>query len=261
MNSICVSLEELEFLLIRNKCEYLFGFPDAFIKTERSEIAKKFDLLADNLESRNLITRSFKGETTYDDTIKRIIDDIIFVDKYYDITIIESNVVYKKYRIYKCKEDYVVVEIFSKGNSELDYSQIYLYLYDNKTLCDRANYIITKLFKDCSDKNDISIDIPSELYQSVNKLSEEKFIGKYKDVTDNEIKLIKTAYKTITYAEKVISFAVTDMKERKSKVYMYVYGLKNLLAMEFKMGKEEYKWCTSKIDNSIFEEEIKKVFK
>ena len=41
---------------------------------------------------------------------------------------------------------------------------------------------------------------------------------------------------------------------------MYVYGLKNLLAMEFKMEKEEYMWKTRQIDNSLFDEEIKKVF-
>lgn len=260
MNNISISLEELEFLLIKNKCAYLFGFPDAFIKIERSEVSKKFDLLADNLESRSLITRSFKGETTYDDTIKKIVDDIISVDKYYDITIIDSNVVSKKYRIYKCKDDYVVIEIFSKGNSELDYSQMYLYLYDKATLIDRANKVSNKLFKECLGKIDASINIPSELYQSVNELSEEKFKGKFKDVTENDERIVKTAYKTITYAEKVLSFAVTDMKERKSKVYMYVYGLKNLLAMEFKMEKEEYMWKTRQIDNSLFDEEIKKVF-
>lgn len=261
MNNISISLEELEFLLIKNKCEYLFGFPDAFIKIERTDVSKRFDIIADNLESRNLITRSFKGETTYDDTIRKVIDDIIAVDKYYDITIIESNVVNKKYRIYNSKDDYVVIEIFSKGNSELDYSQMYIYLYDKATLLDRADKVSNKLFKDCLEKNDISIDIPSELYQSINKLSEEKFIAKYKNASENDTKLIKTAYKTITYAEKVLSFAVTDMTERKSKVYMYVYGLKNLLAMEFKMEKKEYKWITKQIDNSEFDEEINKVFK
>ena len=261
MNSINISLEELEFLLIKNKCEYLFGFPDAFIKIERSEVGKRFDILADSLESRNLINRSFKGDVTYDDTIKRIIDDIIAVDKYYDITIIESNVVNKKYRIYRYKDDYVVIEIFSTGNNELDYSQMYLYLYDKTTLYDRAKKLSNKLFKDCLVKNDTSVNISSELYQKINKLSEEKFVGKYKSASDNDIRVIKTVYKTITYAEKVLSFASTDMKERKSKVYMYVYGLKNILSMEFKMKKEEYFWITNQIDNSVFDDEIIKVFK
>ena len=260
MSNINISLEELEYLLIKNKCEYLFGFPDAFIKIDRSEITKKFDRVADGLENQNLIKRSFKGETTYDKTIEKIIECIKSVDKYYDITIIDSNVVSKKYRIYENKEDYVVIEILGKGNSELDYSQMYIRIYDNTSLCDKANKLAEKLFKNCSQGNDKSIEIPSELYKKINKLTEEKFIDKYKDVSQEDLAALKVAHKTITYAEKILSVSMTDMKKKKSKVNMYVYGLKNLLAMEFEIKKEEYKWVTKQVDKSAFASEIKRIF-
>ena len=89
------TLEEIEYLLIVNKCEYLYGFKDSFIKYDKSIVKNIFDKIADGLEEHNLISRSFKGDITYDDDLKEAIDTIINVETYYDVTIIDLNKVSK----------------------------------------------------------------------------------------------------------------------------------------------------------------------
>ena len=260
MKKVYLSLEELEYLLIMNNCEYIYGFPDAFIKIDRSKIERKFDDIAESLENHNYIKRNFKSETNYSDDILKLISIIKEVDVYYDINIIKSNIVDKKYRIYKHKNQFLFIEINSYSNNRLDFSQMCLSICDEKQILDEFPIVLNLLFKNINKKIDSNIFLTTDMYDKINKLNEEDFVKLLNYTNDNKLLLLKKIYKIITYEEIALSISKTDMKERKSKVIIYCYSMKDLIRMEFVKENKEYVWNINSIDESCFKEEAKKLF-
>ena len=260
MNSITLTLEELEYLLIQNKCDYLYGFPDAFIKIDREILYKTFDKIADDLESREIIQRSFKGDINYNDDIKNIIDIIKNVNKYFDISIIEMSEISKKYRIFNTDKAYVIIEVIGKGGDKLDYSQIYIKNVEKDDLKQNANKVLCELFKVQNMKFTKQIIVKNDVYKKINKLDEDKFLANYENTDAEDDGLLRLIYKTITYAEKVLSVVVTDMDKRESKSYMYVSAFKNMIRMEFDKKRDDFRWITSQIDAEMFSKDINLLF-
>lgn len=256
MFSVAIALEELEYMLVQNKCEYLYGLPDAFIKIDRKDIYKKFDQIADTLEARGLLTRSFKGGVTYDNNMEKIINVIKNVQKFYDITLIEMSEISKKYRIYAVDDEYVSMEILGEGGKKLDYSQIYIKYMNKMEIESNMKKSVKGLYKLNNKQYNQKLVIGSAIYKQLDKMKEDKFITYFKDIDSDKMDYIKMVYKTITYAEKVLSVVVTDMIKRDSNSYMYVSAFKNMVKMEFEKKVDNYFWNTSQIDTNDFDAEI-----
>ena len=256
------TLEEIEYLLILNKCEYLYGFKDSFIKYDKSIVKNVFEKIAEGLEERNLISRSFKGEVKYSDNLKDIIDIIIRVENYYDITIIDLDKVSIKYRIYETKSKYVIIEALANDKGILDFDNLVLYFYNYDDIKKASIKIVEKNFRfdeNCNDNSEISIGVL--LYKEIPKLSEEAFLKKIKCENDTEKETFKSLYNVVNKNDKVMSIAITNMKDRKSTVYMYVNGLKKVFRMAFKINGENHKWLVQEISKSQIENEIDKILK
>ena len=260
MNSITLTLEELEYLLIQNKCDYLYGFPDAFIKVEREVLYKTFDKIADDLEKREIIQRSFKGDIKFNDEVKNIIEIIKNVNKYFDISIIEMSEISKKYRIFNTDKAYVVIEVIGKGGNKLDYSQIYIKNLEKEELKINVKKVIDELYKVQNAKFTKQIIVKNDVYKQINKIDEDKFLSNYENTDAEDDGLLRLIYKTITYADRVLSVVVTDMDKRESKSYMYVSAFKNMIRMEFDKKRDDFRWITNQIDEKGFDKDINLLF-
>lgn len=254
------TLEEIEYLLIVNKCEYLYGFKDSFIKYDKSIVKNIFDKIADGLEEHNLISRSFKGDITYDDDLKEAIDTIINVETYYDVTIIDLNKVSKKYRIYELSKKYVVIEVLANDKGILDFNDLTMHLYDYNDFKKAILKLIDKNFKFSeNNKNELEINIDAELYKKITKMSEEEFLSKVSGTNDEERIIFEDLYTVVNRNDKVISVAITHMKKRTSKVYMYINGAKKVFKLMFKINGEKHKWTAKELYKEMIDDEVEKV--
>ena len=259
MEKYTFTLEEIEYLLVKNNCEYFYGFYDTFMKYDREKVDLKFEKIAEGLENKKIISRDFKGNITCSENIDEILDNIINVEIFYDINVIDVDKISEKYRIYRKENSFIVIKIISNDKNELDYENLSIFKISINNINNEAEKLIDKLLKYDS-VNDFSyIEIPTYLYNEIMKMSEDKYFEKVKIENEKEQMAYKILHRVVSRCSKVISVTITDMKKRKSKSYMYVNGLKKLLCMEFKIDSDNNKWMINAVNKEVQNDEIRKI--
>lgn len=260
MKNYIFTLEEIEYLLIKHNCEYLYGFHDSFVRYDREKVELRFEKIADTLEEKNYISRDFKGNLSFKEDIEEILDIIINVEVYYDINVIDVDVVMEKYRIYKKQNSFVVIRIFTNDKNELDFNNLVVYNISNDIFCEKVERQIDKLLKYEDVSGFTNIYIPTSLYNEITKLDENKFLEKVNAKNEDEKNSYQILYKVANRCNKIISVTQTDMSKRRSSVHMYINGLKKTLCLELKINYENNKWAVSALDKGIQKNEILKLF-
>lgn len=260
MKKIVFTLEEIEYLLVKKKCTYLYGFHDSFIKFDRDRVGVKFEKIADGIEDKGIISRDFKGNISCNKDIEEILDTIINVEKYYDINIIDVDRVNEKYRIYKNQDSYVVIEISSNDRDELDFDNLSVACINEENLKAEAEKKVDKLLKYDSVSDFTSFELPTYLYKEITKIGEEKFLEKLESEGISAKDSATIFHRTVNRCSKVISITITDMVARKTKTYMYINGLRKLFCLEFKITQGNNKWIISVVNKDKQDVEMSKIF-
>lgn len=257
MNNIVMSLEELEYLLIKSKCLYLFGFRDVFLKYEKAELFRRFEKLSDDLEGKDFITCDIEGIEIKEDK-KELFENILKVEKYYDISVAKYGELIKKYRIFEYNKRFTIIEMQTNDNSIIDEKNIYLYSGDSSFVIDSIRKCLEKGYTIKSDTND-NVEITNEYLESIKGISSKEFetLNKEKNIATSTV--INNLYNTINNTKELLSISITDMKKRKSKVYLYLTNRDNLVAMSFKLKGAEHNWILTEMSDDTLKTDLTEI--
>lgn len=262
MSNLCISLEDLEYSLIKYKCEFLYGFKDQFLKYDKNDIFIRFGKIADGLESQKLISRSFSGDITYDEEYKKILDTIINVKNFYEVSYIVNSFIIKKYRIYNVENDNVIIKISSNDENELDYHNMDISLLSSDNLlCEFEKFCeLEKINPSDNILKDIT-SVSNDYLERIKKNKTEDFSKIFHELSYIPNELMNKLNKIIRNPVKVISIIKTNMTTRKSKVINYFYDLTSLIKMNFKIEGEKHNWVISEISKELLNDEFKQIIK
>lgn len=260
MSSLCISLEALEYSLIKYKCEFLYGFKDQFLKYDKNDIFIRFGKIADGLESQKLISRSFSGDITYDEEYKKILEIIINVEKFYEVSYIVNGFIKKKYRIYNVNNNNVVIKISSNEENELDYHNLDISLVSDDNLnCGFEKFCDLEKINPSSNVLKDTISVCNDYLVKIKKNKSEDFSKIFNEFSYNTNELMNKLNKIIRNHVKFISVLKTNMKTRKSKVRNYIYDLSSLIKMDFKIQGEIHNWVINELSKDLLNDEFKQI--
>lgn len=260
MNSFNISLEDLEYSLIKYKCEFLYGFKDQFLKYDKNDIFIRFGKIAENLESQKLLSRSFSGDITYDEKYKQVLDAIINVENFYEISYVVNGSIIKKYRIYNINDNNVIIKISSNDENELDYNNLNISLISDNDL----NYGFEKFceMEKIIPSNNIlkdTLSVCNDYLVKIKKNKTEDFSKIFNEFSYNANELMNKLNKIIRNPVKYISILKTNMKTRKSKVRNYIYDLSSIIKMDFKIQGEKHNWIINELSKDLLNDEFKQI--